>query len=78
MVTSLMRACSGWGATPRRAPAGRSRSIRATSSAGISYSASSRHANQTKVAKAPIEADDRHPPDVPDQREADQRRRRRR
>ncbi len=46
------------------------RSMRATSSAGISYSVRSRQANTTKVAKAPTSADDHHPPDVPDQREA--------
>ena len=46
------------------------RSMRATSSAGISYSVRSRQAKTTNVAKAPTRASDDQPPDMPDHAEA--------
>ena len=63
----------GWPASARlanRVPSGGLRSMRATASAGIRHSAVSRQAKTTKVDKGAERAETRHPPDVPDQREA--------
>ncbi len=69
-VTSALLPRRSARAGPPRA-ARRARSTRATSSAGTSNSWTSRQAKTTKPAKAPTRPSAGQPPDVPDQREAD-------